>query len=170
MRKKEKLGLQNGFKYYSGCLLIFISILMSSCVASKKMISYNDVDAIRFWYLPKHILTPASIIDCGDIVYDTLVNRDTVITDQSIIKRYVSIVNNLKPFKKIHNYDLRVTSLIKTKKEKIAVCISFNSVVLKDGRQMKASKEIFDFLDDILYNHLTNEDWTPDFMREGRGQ
>jgi hypothetical protein len=76
----------------------------------------------------------------------------------------------LKPVNKHINYDLRVASAIKFKEgkqENMGICISLlNSVVLKDDVIMQSDKRLIELLDEILYNHLTDKDWTLPFMLE----
>lgn len=149
-----------------------MGICITSCSTTYQCIDQNNVEYIKFWYYPKGVHTPIAITDCGEIVYDTQINKDTIIYDREIIQKYILLINKLKPIKKNTNYDLRVTSLIKTKREilkkNVSICISpLNGVVLIDDVLMKGNVHLINkFLDEVLYDHLTPDDWTPDFMRE----
>jgi hypothetical protein len=150
-------------------VVILLPFLSVCCSNSKNIIDYNDVESMRFWYISKDIEFNHSITNCGSIVRDTLINKDTIITDRTAIERYITVINRLKPSKGPINYDLRVTSLIrfKDKREDLMVCISmYNGVVLVEDVLMKEDKRIVKLLDEFLYDHLTERDWTPSFLLE----
>ena len=144
------------------------SLVGTSCSTTKNLIDANDIDYIKFWYMPKWIRTPTPIRDCADIVYATCVAKDSVIMDRKIIREYVEAVYKLKVLKKDLNYDLRITSLIvfKENREKVPVCISLNGVILKKYTLKKGDNHMLKLIDAILYKHHKVEDWTPDFMKE----
>ncbi len=167
---KEELGHRN---YNKWCINLYVVILVSflctCCSENKHAIDHNDVKAVRFWYINKNTLTSIPITNCGRIIRDTLINKDTIITDRATIERYIRAINRLKPSKTPGNYDLRVTSYIrfKDKREDLMVCIStYNGVVLLEDIVMKEDKRIVKFLDELLYDRLTERDWTPAFMLE----
>jgi hypothetical protein len=171
MKKKKEID-QHG--HQSGkivLIILFIIIFIPiSCSLNKNIIDHNDVEAIKFWYLSKGLLTIAAIEDCADVVYHFKESmKDTIISNRSVIKQYIEVINRLKPSKKRINYDLRVASAIKfidNKKENMGVCVSFNGVTLVDDVLMKKDMRIVNLLDEILYNHLTERDWTFPFLLE----
>jgi len=150
-------------------MIISLSFLLAYCAENKNLINDKDVEAVRFWYIFKNIEFNIPVTNCGYIVRDTSANKDTIITDRRAIERYITAINRLKPSKKHINYDLRVTSLIrfKDKREDLMVCISmYNGVVLIEDIVMKEDKHIIKLLDELLYDHLTEKDWTPSFLLE----
>ena len=167
MKITENVGYLNRLFLY-GMFCALFSLVGTSCSTTKNLIDANDIDYIKFWYMPKWIRTPTPIRDCSDIVYATCVAKDSVIMDRKIIREYVEAVNKLKVLKKDLNYDLRITSLIvfKEDRKKVPVCISLNGVILKNDTLMKGDKHMLKLIDDILYKHHKVEDWTPDFMKE----
>ena len=167
MKITENVGYLNRLFLY-GMFCALFSLVGTSCSTTKNLIDANDIDYIKFWYMPKCIRTPTPIRDCADIVYATCVAKDSVIMDRKIIREYVEAVNKLKVLKKDLNYDLRITSLIvfKEDRKKVPVCISLNGVILKNDTLMKGDKHMLKLIDDILYKHHKVEDWTPDFMKE----
>ena len=167
MKITENVGYLNRLFLY-GMFCALFSLVGTSCSTTKNLIDANDIDYIKFWYMPKWIRTPTPIRDCADIVYATCVAKDSVIMDRKIIREYVEAVNKLKVLKKDLNYDLRITSLIvfKEDRKKVPVCISLNGVILKNDTLMKGDKHMLKLIDDILYKHHNVEDWTPDFMKE----
>ncbi len=167
MKITENVGYLNRLFLY-GMFCALFSLVGTSCSTTKNLIDANDIDYIKFWYMPKWIRTPTPIRDCADIVYATCVAKDSVIMDRKIIREYVEAVNKLKVLKKDLNYDLRITSLIvfKENRKKVPVCISLNGVILKNDTLMKGDKHMLKLIDDILYKHHKVEDWTPDFMKE----
>ena len=167
MKITENVGYLNRLFLY-GMFCALFSLVGTSCSTTKNLIDANDIDYIKFWYMPKWIRTPTPIRDCADIVYATCVAKDSVIMDRKIIREYVEAVNKLKVLKKDLNYDLRITSLIvfKENREKGPVCISLNGVILKNDTLMKGDKHMLKLIDAILYKHHKVEDWTPDFMKE----
>ncbi len=167
MKITENDGHLNRLFLY-GMFCALFSLVGTSCSTTKNLIDANDIDYIKFWYMPKWIRTPTPIRDCADIVYATCVAKDSVIMDRKIIREYVEAVNKLKVLKKDLNYDLRITSLIvfKENRKKVPVCISLNGVILKNDTLMKGDKHMLKLIDDILYKHHKVEDWTPDFMKE----
>ena len=167
MKITENVGYLNRLFLY-GMFCALFSLVGTSCSTTKNLIDANDIDYIKFWYMPKWIRTPCDIRDCADIVYATCVAKDSVIMDRKIIREYVEAVNKLKVLKKDLNYDLRITSLIvfKENRKKVSVCISLNGVILKNDTLMKGDKHMLKLIDDILYKHHKVEDWTPDFMKE----
>jgi hypothetical protein len=169
MKKIDLLGHLNGNKYIYYLLIIPLSILSISCSINKNIIDYTDVESIKYWYINKYIETFIPITNCADIVYDTLINKNTIINDRIVIKQYIEAINRLKLTKRHISYDLRVASAIKfkdSKRENIGICISlFNGVIIKDDVVMKGGEDIVKLLDEILYNHLTEKDWLPEIMR-----
>ncbi|MDR1349058.1 MAG: hypothetical protein LBJ63_11660, partial [Prevotellaceae bacterium] len=116
-KRSDQVGHQNGnIKYTS--ILIIITFFSMSCSSIKRNIDYDDVEAIKFWYISKYIETDIPITNCANIVYDTLINKDTIITDRIVIEKYITEINRLKPVNKHINYDLRVASAIKFKEGK----------------------------------------------------
>ena len=138
MKITENVGYLNRLFLY-GMFCALFSLVGTSCSTTKNLIDANDIDYIKFWYMPKWIRTPTPIRDCADIVYATCVAKDSVIMDRKIIREYVEAVNKLKVLKKDLNYDLRITSLIvfKEDRKKVPVCISLNGVILKNDTFMK---------------------------------
>ncbi|SHF89610.1 hypothetical protein SAMN05444349_1442 [Bacteroides faecichinchillae] len=169
MKRKEKYGHQNHKKIY---LIVYILLLVvTSCKTNNELINFNDVESIKVWYISKEVCTMVPFRDCGAILRMED-SRDTVISDKDIIKRYVSIVNRLKPINPEAYYDLRVSSWIRMKKigeekrQSIGVCIDLSGKVLRNDTLMQGNKkEIKKFLDEILYDPLSPEAWTPDFMK-----
>lgn len=127
MKITENVGYLNRLFLY-GMFCALFSLVGTSCSTTRNLVDANDIDYIKFWYMPKWIRTPTPIRDCADIVYATCVAKDSVIMDRKIIREYVEAVNKLKVLKKDLNYDLRITSLIvfKENREKVPVCISLN--------------------------------------------
>ena len=167
MKIIENVGYLNRLFLY-GVFCTLFPLVGTSCSTTKNLIDANDIDYIKFWYMPKWIETPNAIRDCADIVYDPCVTKDSVIMDRKIIREYVKAVNKLKILKKELGYDLRISSLIvfKENRKKVPVCISLNGVILKNDTLMKGNKRMLKLIDNILYKHHKVEDWTPDFMKE----
>lgn len=172
MREKRKCGLQN---HKNNCLLVCVSFLflITSCRTNNELINFKDVESIKFWYISKGMCTLSSIRDCGGVL--NLDPKDTVITDKEVIRRYVSIVNQLKPIDPNANYDLSVSSWIRMKKigeekrQSIGVCIDylFGRVLRNDTLMQGDEEEIKKFLDEILYDPLPPDAWT---LEEMKGQ
>lgn len=169
MKERRKYGLQNHQNKY---LLVYMLLLFTtSCRNDNGLINFNDVDSIKFWYISKGVCTPISTTDCGGVL--DLDPKDTIITDKEVIRRYIYIVNRLKPINPNANYDLKVSSWIKMKKigkenrQNIGVCIDYLSGrVLKNDTLMQGDKkEIKKFLDEILYDPLPPDAWTFEFMK-----
>ena len=93
MKIIENVGYLNRLFLY-GVFCTLFPLVGTSCSTTKNLIDANDIDYIKFWYMPKWIETPNAIRDCADIVYDTCVTKDSVIMDRKIIREYVKAVNN----------------------------------------------------------------------------
>lgn len=155
------------------CIFVFIllSVFMTSCRSNKFLIDSNEVESLHFWYISPNASTFVAITDCVDIVYEDD-RRDTIIADRDVIKRYVDIVNSLKPIDPNSSYDLRMSSLIRMKqingkrKPDVKVCVGgpralVNGVLMKErrGRMTK-------FFYEVLVDPLTPYDWLPNGIKE----
>lgn len=142
-------------------------ICLSSCssIVSSR-IDPRQVDSIHFWYLPQWIESPISYRDCDYIIMSEDTNKDTVICDKNQICRFIDALNQLKPSKESQNFDLRVSSYVYIKDTVISVCVSFfNEITLINGIQMQPNQKFCNLIDEMLYKHLTIEDWKPDFLK-----
>ncbi len=100
--------------------------------------------------------------------------KETIITDKNLIKQYVMMINRLRPVrnkkKQEKGANLRTTSILHTRTGDIYICFGHLGTTLYEGRLMKDRKEIFTFLDSLLYDPYPDEYWETDYendIREG---
>lgn len=166
MNTIRKVGPQSNIRRFYPIIVLVMLLSNTSCVSTKTFVDYEDVEAVKFWYLPQWVETPVSIGNCEEVVQFTELNRDTVISDPVFIKQYVDIINKLKPSGKELNYDLRVASLVKFKgnPENMRICISlYNGVVIKNDTLMKRNMQMVRLLEEVLYKQLAPEEWFKGF-------
>lgn len=171
-KEKRKYGLQNHKIIYCYGSLMLLLLIITSCKSNQYAINSNEVDSIHFWFVGE-IDTHHDITDCTAMLY-MQDNHDTIITDRKVIERYVSIINRSKPINPNLRYDIRVSSLIKMKQVKgekrlnIKLCFGDHGRrVLLNGVLMKGKhKELWKFVEEVLYAPLTPYDWLPDFLKD----
>jgi hypothetical protein len=116
-------------------LIILISFLSISCKNASIKIDKREVDRIKIAYMPKGITTDISIENCDEIFsYPKGFLKDTVITNESFIKKFVSCVNSLKKSEETDiYYDFRIICLIKFKDGSTQqICMGENQLIVYD--------------------------------------
>jgi hypothetical protein len=140
-------------------VLIFYSILIVTlalgCQTSSKLRS-NDIQGLKFGYLPKGMNTAHAISECDNILLYTEVLIDTVITDTKTISRFIKLVNELEESNDSINADYRIICLIFLKENKSPkrICFGEGWLIDYEGVIMKDDANLFNFLDELLYNEL----------------
>lgn len=127
-------------------------------------ISPESVDSIRFGTLPKSLLIESRLTTYGMVAglfKDHY--KETVIRDRILINQYVSMLNRLRPVRNKKRQErganLRTTSILHTRDGDIYVCFGHLWTTSYEGILMKDRKEIFDFLDSLLYDPYPEEYW-----------
>lgn len=139
-------GLSNKLLFFIG-----VSIFATSCGKSI-YVATSDVEAIRFFYLPKGVHTIHTVQDYQDIFSYNIV-QDTVIYDRRLIDQYIGFINELKP-KKERNNDFRTYSLVKFKDDSEYLRLGFgeNFGTVVGQQQMKDNPKLFRWLHALLYS------------------
>lgn len=132
--------------------LISVSIFATSC-GKNIYVEASDVEAIRFFYLPKGVETIAALSDYKDVLTITDLVQDTVIYDRRLIDQYIGFINKLKP-KKVRNNDFRTYSLVKFKDDSEYLRLGFgeNFGTVVGQQQMKDNPKLFRWLHALLYS------------------
>lgn len=131
---------------------LLLTILLISCKSSQKIDCHN-VQKLRFAYLPKGVTSPNAISDCHKLFGYSPSLRDTTITDEIKICDFVDRINSLSIADSLESEDYRILCLIfvKGKKNPIKICFGEGYLINYNKTQMQYSKELFDFLDKLLY-------------------
>lgn len=145
---EEKLrGLLNKYLFILvwALLPVFISCSSLECMDA------SSISSVRFAYITKGTLFPVCLEKWEDVVTKSDIN-DTLITDESFIRTYTALINNLKPKKQKERIDLRVVSKVKMKNGK-SVFVSFgeDTGILYGKCNMEDSSSMFELLDSVLY-------------------
>ena len=123
-----------------------------SCNNNIYKIKTSDVEAARFFSLPKGLETIAGINDYKDILTYTSFIQDTIIYDRKSIEEYINFLNELKPKKSINN-NFRIYSIIKLANNKGYMHLGFgeNFDTKVGQQQMKDNPQLFEWLHKLLY-------------------
>lgn len=125
-------------------------------------IDYKDIDEITFYCMGKRI-ERCNRVDLESLLFNS---RDTVITNKTFIKEFVSEVNKLVPDHNGPRGDYRVAAFIPiAKDDTVKICfgesfgIEYNGVVMKDRRS------IFKLIDTRIYATQPYDYWFDDYSR-----
>lgn len=145
--EEKHCGLQN--KHLVILTFALLPVLLGCSTFNR--IEASDVSSVRFAYITKGTLFPVCLEKWEDVVTKSDIN-DTVITDESFIRTYTDLINNLKPKKQKERIDLRVVSKVKMKDGKsVFVCFGEDMGILYGKYNMEDSPSMFELLDSVLY-------------------
>lgn len=145
--EEKHRGLQN--KYLVILTFALLPVLLGCSTFNR--IEASDVSSVRFAYITKGTLFPVCLEKWEDVVTKSDIN-DTVITDESFIRTYTDLINNLKPKKQKERIDLRVVSKVKIQNgESVLVSFGEDTGILYGKYNMEDSSSMFELLDSVLY-------------------
>lgn len=137
--------------YYSFLLLIFFY----SCKINR--IDEKDYKSIKIAYLPRGLNPNMEISNCNDIFSHSELLRDTIITNEIFIEKFISCVNKLKKSPILHNADFRIICLLKNeKKQEIKVCLGEDNYTMLNDTLMVDNKELFKLVNNVVYGNSIN--------------
>jgi len=137
------------------CFLFTLTLFSTSCNTSKNL-NCDDVQALKFAFLPKGLNSAKAISDCEGILSYIPNVMDTIITDQKTICRFTKLVNDLAESENQVNEDYRIICLIfiKDSKNPKRICFGEGWLINFEGVIMKDDANLFNFLDTLLYNEI----------------
>lgn len=135
-------------------------VLLCNCASNTKnntdIVEKSNVERVTFKYMPYGEETMIAIETYEEILNnDDLI--DTTLTDADTIQKFMNMVNNLDVWDNAPSYlDLRVAAEIYYKDGCMRhICFGEEGDILtKEGIRMKDSKELFEFLDRVLYSKI----------------
>lgn len=161
------MGIIQIIHVFKRIVYLFSIISVTACSGTRHVphqISPDYVDSIRFGTLPKSLLIESRLTTYGMVASLFKEHyKETVITDRALIKQYVSMINRLRPVRNKKRQDrganLRTTSILHTRNGDVYICFGHSDTTLYEGILMRDRKELFVFLDTLLYDPYPEEYW-----------
>ena len=144
--KSKKYGHLN----YRLFLPFLVTFLFPSCKSNN--IDTNDISYVKFYYLPKHTLSPISIDSCKKIYHYHFL-KDTIINDRATLDSLKFILSNLS-CREDTNYriDFRLIGMVVLDNgDTIGFCSGEYSGIEYNSRQMEDTPKFFHFIDKVVY-------------------
>ena len=140
------------------------TLLLVSCSQTKfSEIDLNDIDYVIFLTAPKYVETMVPVSSTKEFYR---VSRDTVtIYDKTIIKRYISLINQLSPRRDQNMVrDYRIASFIHSLSQDNYRIVLFGEFfgTEYEGLLMDDDPKLFTFLDSLLYAPYPITHWMTD--------